>query len=184
MVGFDRAELKAALQAGNIPASEDKIEQLDNVLRALGRHYRAREAACEQDLNAQLVRLEKSTKFIASLWEIAPVFYAFDPETPKIIRRLSEAAEQAIEFLKHEKGRRKVRGDDPETKLFMDLRDIYVGLSGNTGISEDGPLHRFAHACAKLIDVTITLPQAQSLRKALKRRATAPSNFRLQQEGQ
>src|SRR5215471_4042145 len=108
MVGFDQAELKAAFQAGNISASEDRIEQLDHVLRALGRQYRAREAACEQDLNAQLVRLEKTKNFIASFWDVAPIFYAFDPETPKMIRRLSEAAEQTIDFLKHEKGRRKV----------------------------------------------------------------------------
>jgi hypothetical protein len=39
------------------------------------------------------------------------------------------------------------------------------------GISEDGPLHRFANACTKLIDVSIIQPQPQSLRTALKRRA-------------
>ena len=59
----------------------------------------------------------------------------------------------------------------------MDLRDVYVGLSGKMGISEDGPLHRFATACANLIDANIILPQAQSLRKALKRRAKAPHIF-------
>jgi len=41
-----------------------------------------------------------------------------------------------------------------------------------------GPLHRFANACTKLIDVSISLPQPQSLRKALKRRATPPPYFR------
>jgi hypothetical protein len=35
----------------------------------------------------------------------------------------------------------------------MNLRDVYVGLSGKTGISNDGPLHRFANACTRLIDV-------------------------------
>ena len=60
----------------------------------------------------------------------------------------------------------------------MDLRDVYVGLSGKTGISDDGPLHRFATACVNLIDENIILPQAQSLRKALKRRATPPPYFR------
>jgi len=182
MAEFGRKGLKAALEAGKIPLSDDNVRRLDGRLRALARQDRARKAAHEQDSNGQLARLEETKDFIASLWDVAPVFYAFDPETPKIIRRLSHAAQQAIDFLKHEKGRRRVRGDDPETMLFMDLRDVYVGLSGNTGISEDGPLHRFANACAKLIDVTITLPQAQSLRKALKRRATAPSNFLLQQE--
>jgi hypothetical protein len=68
--------------------------------------------------------------------------------------------------------------------LFMDLRDVYVSLSGNTGISENGPLHRFAKECTKLIDLTIVLPQPQTLRKALKRRATAPSYFRQQRKGE
>jgi len=77
-----------------------------------------------------------------------------------------------------------VRGDDPETTLFMGLRDVYVRLSGKTGISDDGPLHRFANACTKLIDKSIILPQPQSLRKALKRRAKAPSYFRKPQESQ
>ena len=63
----------------------------------------------------------------------------------------------------------------------MDLRDVYVGVSGKAGISEGGPLHRFAAACTKLIDPNIFLPQAQSLRKALKRRAKEPSYFRQQQ---
>jgi hypothetical protein len=88
------------------------------------------------------------------------------------------AVEYGIDFLKNEKEQRKVRRDDPETTLFMDLRDIYVGLGGKTGISDYGPLHRFAKTCAKLIDESIVLPQPQSLRKALKRRATAPPYFR------
>jgi hypothetical protein len=88
------------------------------------------------------------------------------------------AAAVWIDFLKNEKEQRKVRGDDPETTLFMGLRDVYVSLSGKTGISDDGPLHRFANACTKLIDVSIILPQPQSLRKALKRRATPPPYFR------
>jgi hypothetical protein len=129
MAKFDHEELKAALEAGKIPVSDDSIRRLDGFLRALAQQYRTRKAACGQDLNAQLVRLEESKDSIATLWDVSPLFYAFDPETPAI--------EQAIDFLKHEKGRRKVRGDDPETMLFMDLRDVYVGLSGKTGISED-----------------------------------------------
>jgi hypothetical protein len=184
MAGFDREELKASLQAGNMPVSDDKVERLDGLLRALAQQYRARKAACEQDLNGQLTRLEENRDFIAGLWDVAPFFYVFDPEIPTIICRLSDAVEQAIDFVKNEKGQRKVRRDDPETTLFMDLRDVYVGLSGKTGISENCPLHRFARECAEVIDVSIVLPQPQSLRKALKRRATAPPYVRQQQESQ
>jgi hypothetical protein len=91
---------------------------------------------------------------------------------------VSGAVQLGIDFLKNEREQRKVRGDDPETTLFMGLRDVYVSLSGKTGISDDGPLHRFANACTKLIDVSIILPQPQSLRKALKRRGTPPPYFR------
>jgi hypothetical protein len=128
-----------------------------------------------------LARLEETRNSLGGLWDTEALLYAFEVETPQIISRLLGAVEYGIDFLKIEKEQRKVRGDDPETTLFIDLRDVYVGLTGKTGISEDGPLHRFATACTKLIDPNIVLPQAQSLRKALKRRAKAPSYFRQQQ---
>jgi hypothetical protein len=177
MFEFDQEDLKATLEAGRLPVSDNNIRRLDGLLRALASQYRARKAAREQDLNGQLTRLGETKDFLASLWDVEAFFYAFDPETPTIIHRLSDAAQQAIDFLKNQKRQRKVRGDDPETMLFMDLRDIYVGLTGNTGISDNGPLHRFAKVCTKIIDVSIVLPQPQTLRKALKRRATVPSYF-------
>jgi hypothetical protein len=181
---MDREGLRAALKSGNIPVSDGEIRQLDGVLRAIAQRYLARKAASEQDLNGQLTRLEETRDFLAGLWDTEALLYAFEVETPQIISRLLGAVEHGIDFLKNEKERRKVRGDDPETTLFMDLRDVYVGLSGKTGISEGGPLHRFAKVCTKVIDERIVLPQPQSLRKALKRRATAPSYFRQQQENQ
>ena len=175
---FDREGLRAALKSGNIPVSDGEIRQLDGVLRAIAQRYLARKAAREQDLNGQLTRLEETRDFLAGLWDTEPLLYTFEAETAEIISRLSAAVEHGIDFFKNEKEQRKVRGDDPETTLFMDLRDVYVGLSGKTGISEDGPLHRFATACAKLIDESVILTQPQSLRKALKRRATAPLYLR------
>ena len=178
MAEFDREELKAAFGAGKIPVSDDNIRRLDGLLRALAQQHRARKVAREQDLNGQLKRLEETKNFLEGLWGTEALLYAFETETPQIISRLLYAVQHGIDFLKTEKERRKVRRDDPETTLFMDLRDIYVGLTGKTGISDDGPLHRFAKTCTKLIDESIVLPQPQSLRKALKRRATAPSYFR------
>jgi hypothetical protein len=122
--------------------------------------------------------LEVTRTSLADLLDTEPLLYAFEAEAASIIRRLSVAVQHAIDFLENERDQRRVRHDDPETTLFVDLRDFYVGLSGDTGISEDGPLHRFASACTKLIGESIILPQPQSLRKALKRRAKAPSYFR------
>jgi hypothetical protein len=175
---FDPEELKAAFEAGKIPVSDETIRRLDGLVRALARQYRARKVAREQDLKRKLTRLEETKSLLASLWDTEALLCAFEVETPQIISRLSTAVQYGIDFLKNEKEQRKVRGDDPETTLFMGLRDVYVSLSGKTGISDNGPLHRFANACTKLIDVSIVLPQPQSLRKALKRRATAPLYFR------
>jgi hypothetical protein len=178
MAEFDRGELRAAIEAGKIPVIDDNIRRLDGLLRVLAQQYRARKVAREQDLNGQLARFEETKNSLAGLWDFEPLLYAFEVETPQIITRLLGAIQHGIDFLKNEKEQRKVRGDDPETTLFMGLRDVYVSLSGKTGISDDGPLHRFANACTKLIDVSISLPQPQSLRKALKRRATPPPYFR------
>jgi hypothetical protein len=178
---FDQEELKAALKSGNVPVSDDEIGQLDGVLRALAYQYRARKVARTRDVNGQLVRLKDTKNFLAGLLDTESHLQAFEAEMAQIIKRLSGAVQHGIDFLQNERDQRRVRGDDPETTLFIDLRDVYVGLTGKTGISEDGPLHRFATACTKLIDPNIVLPQAQSLRKALKRRAKAPSYFRQQQ---
>ena len=181
MAEFDREKLKAAFEAGKIPVNDDNIRRLDGLLRAIAQQHQARKVAREQDLNGQLTRLEETKNSLAGLWDTEALLYSFEVETPQIISRLLGAVEHGIDFLKNEKEQRKIRRDDPETTLFMNLRDVYVGLTGRTGISEDGPLQRFANACAKLIDESIVLPQHQSLRKALKRRAKAPSYFRQQQ---
>ena len=146
-------------------------------MQSLAQQYRARKVAREQDLNGELARLEETRNYLGGLWDTEPLLYAFEAETPQIISRLLGAVEYGIDFLKNEKEQRKVRRD-------VGLRDVYVSLSGKMGISDDGPLHRFANACTKLIDASIVLPQPQSLRKALKRRATAPSYFRKPQESQ
>jgi hypothetical protein len=181
MAEFDPEELKAAFEAGKILPSDDNLRRLDGLLRALARQYLARKVAREHGLNGKLARLVETKSFLADLWDIEALLCGFEVETPQIISRLSGAAQHGIDFLQNERDQRRLRGDDPETTLFIDLRDVYVGLTGKTGISEDGPLHRFATACTKLIDPDIVLPQAQSLRKALKRRAKAPSYFRQQQ---
>src|SRR6267142_6625235 len=115
MAEFDREELKAAFEAGNIPVSDDNIRRLDGLLRALAQQYRARKVAREQDLNGQLARLEATKNFLAAQLEIEPLLYAFEAETAQIIKRLFDAVQHGIEFLKHEREKRKVRGDDPET---------------------------------------------------------------------
>ena len=125
MAEFDREELKAAFEAGKIPASGDNIRRLDGLLRSLAQQYRARKGAREQDLNGQLTRLEVTKNSLAGLWDTEALLCAFEVGTPQIINRLLGAVEYGIDFVKNEREKRKVRRDDPETILFMDLRDIY-----------------------------------------------------------
>src|ERR1700747_1529997 len=99
MAEFDREELKAAFEAGRIAVSDDNIRRLDGLLRALTRQYRARKVAREQDLNGHLTRLEETKSSLAGLWDIEPLLYAFEVETPQIIGRLLGAVQHGIDFL-------------------------------------------------------------------------------------
>src|ERR1700756_4755706 len=113
MAEFDRDKLKAALEAGKIPVSDENIRRLDGLLRALAQQYRARKVAREQDLNGKLTRLEETKSFLADLWDIEALLCGFEEETPQMISRLSGAARHGIESLKNEKEQRKIRRDDP-----------------------------------------------------------------------
>jgi hypothetical protein len=117
MAEFDREELKAAFEAGKIPVSDDDIRRLDGLLRSLAQQYRARKVAREQDLNGQLTRLEETKNSIAGLWETEALLYTFEVETPQIISRLLGAVEYGINFLKYEKEKRKVRGDESSFEI-------------------------------------------------------------------
>jgi hypothetical protein len=125
MAEFDREDLKAAFEVGKIPVADDNIMRLDGLLRSLAQRYRARKVAREQDLNGKLTRLEETKSFLADLWDIEALLCGFEEETPQIISRLSGVAQHGVDFLKNEKEQRKIGRDDPETILFMDLRDIY-----------------------------------------------------------
>ena len=58
MAEFDPEELKAALQLGKIPFSDDDVRRLDRLLQVLAQRYRARKIARAQDLKRQSARLE------------------------------------------------------------------------------------------------------------------------------
>ena len=92
MAEFDREELKAAVEAGEIPVSDDTIRRLDGLLRVLAQQYRARKVAREQDLNGQLTRLEETKSFLTDLWHTEPFLYAFEAKAAQIIGQLSDAA--------------------------------------------------------------------------------------------
>jgi hypothetical protein len=107
---FDQEALKAAIEAGKIPVSDDYIRRLDSRLRALAQQYRARKFSREQDLSGHLTRLEETKNFLADLWHSEALLYAFEVEMPQLFNRLSGAVQRGIDFLKDEKAQRRVRG--------------------------------------------------------------------------
>ena len=126
MAKFDQEGLRAALKSGNIPVSNDEIRHLEGVLRALAQQYRTRKIALAQDLKRQSTKLEATKNFLVAQLESEPLLYAFEAETAQIIKRLFDAVQHGMEFLKHEREKRKVRGDDSETILF-----IHDRIAGN-----------------------------------------------------
>jgi hypothetical protein len=139
MAEFDREELKAAFEAGKIAVADDNIRRLDGLLGPLTPRYRARKAAREQDLNGQLTRLEETKNSLVGLLETEALLYAFDVEAPQNISRLLGTVQHGIDFLRLEKEQRKVRRDDSETTLFMDLRDVYVGQAARPASAKMSP---------------------------------------------
>jgi hypothetical protein len=130
MAEFHWEELKAAFEAGKIPVSDDDIRRLDGLLRSLAQQYQVRKLAREQDLNGQLARLKETKNSLAGLRDTEALLYAFEVETPQIISRLLGAVKYGIDFLKIEKEQRKVRGDDPETTLFIATVPVVWTASG------------------------------------------------------
>jgi hypothetical protein len=69
---------------------------------------------------------------------------------------------------------KKARGENPQTRLFLRLRDLYMKLGGSSEIGSGGPLYRFVSACVDVIGGDISVPSKESFRllmvKALKRR--------------
>ena len=82
MAEYDQEKLKAALEAGKIPISDDNIRRMDGLLRALAQQYRARKVAREQDLNGQLTRLKETKKSLAGLSDTEALLYAFGRDAP------------------------------------------------------------------------------------------------------
>jgi hypothetical protein len=72
---------------------------------------------------------------------------------------------------RHEKNGRE---ENPQTRLFLRLRELYMEFGGSSEIGSGGPLYRFVSACVDVIGGDISVPSKESFRllmvKALKRR--------------
>jgi hypothetical protein len=56
----------------------------------------------------------------------------------------------------------------PETKLFVELRELFINLGGSSALSSTNA-YGFVKACAKTIDEEISIPSLPSFRKLLER---------------
>jgi hypothetical protein len=59
-------------------------------------------------------------------------------------------------------------GQTAETRLFLELRELFIDLGGSRAFSSK-PLYRFVEACAKSIDEKIPIPSQPSFRKLLEK---------------
>jgi hypothetical protein len=78
----------------------------------------------------------------------------------------------AISGKEKEKGNR----EQPETTLFVDLRQVFIKLGGTEAIGSGGPLYKFVAASVKTIGDQISMPDPEPFRKLMtaaeKRRRT------------
>jgi hypothetical protein len=95
------------------------------------------------------------------------------------LHALADAAEQALLSLKSAYDGPGVRGENPETWLFVQLYDLYVNVTGSKRIGVDGPLYSFIREKVRFIDKNVVVPEPivfrSRLRAALKRRDLAKS---------
>ena len=59
-------------------------------------------------------------------------------------------------------------GQTAETRLFLQLRELFIDLGGSTSFSSK-PLYKFVEVCSKSIDEKIRIPSQPSFRKLLEK---------------
>jgi hypothetical protein len=187
MAQFDRGRLIAVLAAGGIHADQSTIDHVDNWLYFLSFKYqlqknnmqvgRAKPSRELRNLNKALLEWGFSESF---KWEVM-LISRFDREKLSQMEWFSCAVGETMDLL--ESRRKKVRQQNPETELFIDLYRGYADLSGKTGLSNDdsGPGVRFVTECAGLLDVVVPNGLRQTIQAAIGRqgaRATCKNDRR------
>jgi hypothetical protein len=108
-------------------------------------------------------------------------------KTTALLRRLEQTANEARSLLpgvgaggadigpnewvlaisEKEKAKEKGNREQPETTLFVDLRQLFIKLGGTEAIGRGGPLYKFVAACVKTIDDQISMLDPEPFRKLM-----------------
>jgi hypothetical protein len=188
---METATLRAILEAGDIAADEATIARLASHLSALGQQYRLiRFARADRPRREQildrLVEIRSAVARVSAIidndlggsCEIELLLNAFRwrADDAPHLHRLHDAADQAVMLLATSDPASSILApnEQPETWLFVELREVHKRLSGRKKIGRDRPLDRFIRRAAKAIggDIMVPAPEALTarLRAALDRK--------------
>jgi hypothetical protein len=159
---FDREQLVTALQEAGNSADDDMIWHLEHWLYMLRFKYQvaakgyvighAKPSRELKNLNRALLEWTESDNWE---WE-ANSIHRLDDLKLSAMEWFSRSVSEFVTRL--ESAKRNTRGEDLRTSFFIELYKKYVELSGNKGLSDDGPAIRFITQCASILNVTV--PQA------------------------
>jgi hypothetical protein len=192
--------LRAALEAGNIPVTDEALDELRTALASIGRGYRVEKvrtsAAPDAELRDTLLKLYDSLHRTADILsadlegvaQVDAVLSAGPWHHGRLQRHLD--ATQALladldpvcRALEHELDARPRKGRHQqtiETWLMLQVHDAYGRLTGRDHPAIAARLYRFTQRCAALFDPELTIPRTVAgfrvrLKAALQRRKDQP----------
>jgi hypothetical protein len=170
--------LKAALIAGKIPVTDQALATFNAGLSAIGHGYHIEKVVSEKpktaDLTRNLLRLRKAfcsiinvsdadqsdlgqiELILSDLWRGRQVLGLVED-----LRSLSAQIEIALAMIAQNRAISK-RRQNPETWFLLAVHDLFATTTGNPEPGIAGPLHRFTHHCAALIDSRIRVPESEN----------------------
>ena len=189
--------LRTVLSRGGIPCTDEMAVRLwqgvggpedQRGLRSLAHEYRVMRVAKSTPTSRdgaedveKLLRLAREgadilDRDLTGGYELNVALGAYGADTVKIVEQLHSLGD-AAEQLRHTihdltKIPQRLRSEDAETWLLMELYKVYCELSGKTAIGVGGPLYRFVEASIRFLKSfglnEIVIPSPASFRQRLK----------------
>jgi hypothetical protein len=174
-----RGRLRATLVAGKIPATEEAITLLSTGLSTVGHGYHIEKAISwagktDNEIKKDLSRLHAACRTVVEvldadmrgLYQIEamlsdPYRGSPVPQLVEQLRLLSGKITLLLAILEQNRAIKK-RQQNPETWFLVAVHDLFAALTGNPEPGIAGPLHRFTHRCAGLIDPAIGVPNSEN----------------------
>lgn len=178
-MGLTRGRLKATLVAGKILVTDEALAMLSAGLTTIGHGYQIEKAISETvkthtELKKELSRLHEASRTVVAVIEadlsgsgqIEAILA--DPwrgsQVPRLLEELRlvcSRTEIALAMAAQD-GAIKKRQQNPETRFFLAVHDLFSEMTGHPEPGIAGPLHRFTKSCAALVDPGIAVPEREN----------------------